>query len=128
MDFDPVLLARLQFAFTIAFHIIFPSFTIGLSAYIATLHITAWLTGLAMASVIAELRTKADDIRQAEVNKTLRHLPDLTPAERQHIEQLAEALVNKLLHAPTGRLRAAAGSQQAAAWAAAAKALFALEG
>ena len=33
MDFDPVLLARLQFAFTITFHIIFPSFTIGLSAY-----------------------------------------------------------------------------------------------
>jgi cytochrome bd-type quinol oxidase subunit 1 len=32
MDFDPVLLARLQFAFTIIFHIIFPSFTIGLSA------------------------------------------------------------------------------------------------
>ena len=37
MDMDPVLLARLQFAFTIIFHIIFPSFTIGLSAYIATL-------------------------------------------------------------------------------------------
>jgi len=37
MDIDPVLLARLQFAFTIIFHIIFPSFTIGLSAYIATL-------------------------------------------------------------------------------------------
>lgn len=37
MDFDPVMLARLQFAFTITFHIIFPSFTIGLSAYIATL-------------------------------------------------------------------------------------------
>jgi cytochrome d ubiquinol oxidase subunit I len=45
MDFDPVLLARLQFAFTIAFHIIFPSFTIGLSAYIATLHVTAFFTG-----------------------------------------------------------------------------------
>jgi cytochrome d ubiquinol oxidase subunit I len=37
MDFDPVLLSRLQFAFTIIFHIIFPTFTIGLSAYIATL-------------------------------------------------------------------------------------------
>ena len=37
MDLDPVLLARLQFAFTITFHIIFPTFTIGLSAYIATL-------------------------------------------------------------------------------------------
>lgn len=37
MDFDPVMLARLQFAFTISFHIIFPAFTIGLSAYIAVL-------------------------------------------------------------------------------------------
>src|SRR3954463_7123006 len=37
MDLDPVLLARLQFAFTVTFHIIFPSFTIGLSAFIATL-------------------------------------------------------------------------------------------
>ena len=37
MNFDAVLLDRLQFAFTIIFHIIFPSFTIGLSAYIATL-------------------------------------------------------------------------------------------
>ncbi len=42
MDFDPVLLARLQFAFTITFHIIFPTFTIGLSAYIATLG-TLWV-------------------------------------------------------------------------------------
>jgi cytochrome d ubiquinol oxidase subunit I len=45
MDLDPVLLARLQFAFTIAFHIIFPSFTIGLSAYIATLEILWGATG-----------------------------------------------------------------------------------
>jgi cytochrome d ubiquinol oxidase subunit I len=45
MDFDPVLLARLQFAFTISFHIIFPSFTIGLSAYIATLGVMALVTG-----------------------------------------------------------------------------------
>lgn len=37
MDFDPVLLSRLQFAFVVTFHIIFPTFTIGLSAYIAVL-------------------------------------------------------------------------------------------
>jgi len=37
MDLDPVLLARIQFAFTVSFHIIFPSFTIGLAAWIATL-------------------------------------------------------------------------------------------
>ena len=45
MDLDPVLLARAQFGFTIAFHIIFPSFTIGLSAYIATLEILWGATG-----------------------------------------------------------------------------------
>jgi len=37
MDLDAVLLARIQFAFTVSFHIIFPSFTIGLAAFIATL-------------------------------------------------------------------------------------------
>ncbi|MBI1238015.1 MAG: cytochrome ubiquinol oxidase subunit I [Alphaproteobacteria bacterium] len=37
MDFDALLLARLQFAFTVGFHIIFPSFTIGLASYLAVL-------------------------------------------------------------------------------------------
>jgi cytochrome d ubiquinol oxidase subunit I len=46
MDFDPVLLARLQFAFTVTFHIIFPTFTIGLSAYIATLEVMWLRTGV----------------------------------------------------------------------------------
>jgi len=35
--FDMLFLARAQFAFTIAFHIIFPSFTIGLASYLAML-------------------------------------------------------------------------------------------
>ncbi len=33
--FDPVLLARVQFAFTVAFHFIFPAFTIGLASFLA---------------------------------------------------------------------------------------------
>ena len=37
MTFDAVVLSRLQFAFTIAFHIIFPSFTIGLASFLAVL-------------------------------------------------------------------------------------------
>lgn len=36
-EFDPVLLARIQFAFTVSFHIIFPAFTIGLASYLAVL-------------------------------------------------------------------------------------------
>jgi cytochrome d ubiquinol oxidase subunit I len=58
MDLDPVLLARLQFAFTIAFHIIFPSFTIGLAAYIATL-LGLWLrTGQERYQLLARFWTK----------------------------------------------------------------------
>jgi cytochrome d ubiquinol oxidase subunit I len=45
MELDPVFIARLQFGFTITFHIIFPSFTIGLSAYIATLLVRWVVTG-----------------------------------------------------------------------------------
>ena len=36
--FDPVLLARAQFAFTVAFHFIFPSLSIGLASYLAVLN------------------------------------------------------------------------------------------
>ncbi|MFN7012170.1 MAG: cytochrome ubiquinol oxidase subunit I [Allorhizobium sp.] len=35
--FDAQLLARLQFAFTVSFHIIFPAFSIGLASYLAVL-------------------------------------------------------------------------------------------
>ena len=34
---DPLVLARLQFAFTISFHFLFPAFTIGLASYLAVL-------------------------------------------------------------------------------------------
>lgn len=34
---DAVLLARIQFAFTITFHIIFPGLSIGLAAYLTVL-------------------------------------------------------------------------------------------
>jgi cytochrome d ubiquinol oxidase subunit I len=36
-NLDPVLLARIQFAFTISFHILFPAFTIGLASWLAVL-------------------------------------------------------------------------------------------
>ncbi|HZX87473.1 MAG TPA: cytochrome ubiquinol oxidase subunit I [Reyranella sp.] len=39
---DATLLARLQFAFTVSFHFIFPSFTIGLASYLAVLE-ALWL-------------------------------------------------------------------------------------
>jgi cytochrome d ubiquinol oxidase subunit I len=58
MDIDPVLLARLQFAFTVTFHIIFPSFTIGLSAFIATLLVRWMATGREHLHRLARFWTK----------------------------------------------------------------------
>jgi len=37
-SFDAVLLARIQFAFTVSFHFLFPAFTIGLASYLAVLN------------------------------------------------------------------------------------------
>ncbi|HZY19010.1 MAG TPA: cytochrome ubiquinol oxidase subunit I [Ramlibacter sp.] len=42
---DATLLSRIQFGFTVAFHIIFPAFSIGLSAFIATLELLWMRTG-----------------------------------------------------------------------------------
>lgn len=39
---DPIILARIQFAFTVSFHIIFPAFTIGLASWLAVLE-ALWL-------------------------------------------------------------------------------------
>jgi cytochrome bd ubiquinol oxidase subunit I len=48
MHFDPVFLSRLQFGFVISFHIIFPSFTIGLAAWLATIEGMRLATGNAI--------------------------------------------------------------------------------
>src|ERR1051326_3139106 len=48
MGLDPVFLSRLQFAFVISFHIIFPAFTIGLAAWLATIEGARLATGNAV--------------------------------------------------------------------------------
>jgi cytochrome bd ubiquinol oxidase subunit I len=42
MDLDPVFLSRIQFAFAVSFHILFPAFTIGLASWIVVLE-ALWL-------------------------------------------------------------------------------------
>ena len=58
MDLSDLLVSRLQFAFSIIFHIIFPTFTIGLSAYIATLCVMWMRTGKEHYRTLAQLWTK----------------------------------------------------------------------
>jgi cytochrome d ubiquinol oxidase subunit I len=53
-----LLLARIQFAFTVSFHIIFPAFTIGVSAFVATLLLRWQWTGREHYRVLARMWTK----------------------------------------------------------------------
>ena len=57
-ELDPLLLSRIQFAFTISFHILFPSFTIGLAAWLLVLEVLWLRTGKAIYADIATHWTK----------------------------------------------------------------------
>lgn len=86
-----------------------------------------FISSLNVLPLIANLHLQAEAIRQTELEKTLRHLPDLSDVERQHIEVMTQALVRKLLDSPTRRLRSEAGSPNALELANLARALFGLE-
>ena len=57
--------------------------------------------------VLAQLRQRAEQIVRSEVEKTLTHMGDeLSDKQKKSIEAMAHAIVNKLLHQPTAKLRA----------------------
>jgi len=85
-----------------------------------------FLASLDMLPLISDMHLKAEAIRQAELNKTLRRLPDLSEIERARIEALTQALVKKLLDEPTTRLRAQANTPTALEYADVARTLFGL--
>jgi cytochrome d ubiquinol oxidase subunit I len=58
MDMTALLLSRIQFAFTITFHIIFPSFTIGLAAWLTVLEALRLATGRPVYRVIFDFWLK----------------------------------------------------------------------
>lgn len=45
MDLTALLVSRIQVAFTVSFHIVFPSFTIGLAAWLTVLEALGLATG-----------------------------------------------------------------------------------
>lgn len=69
-----------------------------------------WLAGLAAVPVLTQFRGEMDRLRAAEVAPLLRRLSHLPPAEREAIEHFSRALMNKFLHSPSVRLRAAASN------------------
>jgi glutamyl-tRNA reductase len=86
----------------------------------------AYLSTLDVIPVIVELRRQADSIRQQEIAKARRSMPDLTPEMEQKIEAMTVSIVNKILHSPTSRLRAEASGPNSADYANLARTLFGL--
>jgi glutamyl-tRNA reductase len=64
-----------------------------------------WSDARLSVPVIRALRARADDIRQAELERTLHRLGDLTPQQQRAIEAMGRAIVGKLLHDPIVHLK-----------------------
>jgi glutamyl-tRNA reductase len=69
-----------------------------------------WYASLAVVPTIRALRDHGERVRQEEVGRTLARLRHLSDGDREAVDALTRALLNKLLHAPTARLREAAGN------------------
>jgi glutamyl-tRNA reductase len=89
----------------------------------------AWTRGLEVQPTVVAMRTKARAVLLAELERTLGgRLKHLTEGDRAALTQMMESAVNKLLHAPTTKLKArAAEGDDAGELAAAMRYLFDLQ-
>ena len=86
-----------------------------------------WLSGLDAVPTIVALRNKAEAVRQAELAKTLSSsLRNLSDTEKEALEAMTNAIVNKLLHAPITQLKQQ-GRREAVYFVAALRQLFEIE-
>jgi len=85
-----------------------------------------WLTALKAVPTIRDLKSRAESIRLGELEKSLGRL-GLDETQREGVEALTRAIVNKLLHAPVSRLRGQAEREDGFGYLEAARALFDLD-
>jgi glutamyl-tRNA reductase len=64
-----------------------------------------WFEGLDAVPTIVSLRDKIEGIRQRELKRFLGGLDTLAPADREAVERLTLAIVNKILHGPVSTLK-----------------------
>lgn len=87
----------------------------------------AWYAAREVVPLIRALRDRAETTRQAEVERLLRRLKHLAPEDQEAVDALTRQLLNKVLHAPTSRLREAAANGRALQVLEAARYLFRLD-
>ncbi len=64
-----------------------------------------WLSSLEITPTVVALRSKFEEVRQAELARTLAAWRDLPPDAQKRLEALTSAIINKLLHTPTSILK-----------------------
>ncbi len=64
-----------------------------------------WMSSLDAVPTVIALREKAESIKKEELERLLNSLPDLRDKDRQAIENMANSIINKLIHAPTAALK-----------------------
>ena len=86
-----------------------------------------WLSTLEVTPTIVALRTRFDEIRRGELEKTVSGWKDLPPDAEKRLEALTMAMMNKLLHAPTAVLKKAGQGGRVDLYVDALRQLFELE-
>ena len=87
-----------------------------------------WLAGLAAVPVVTEFRAQMDRLRADELASALRRIGGLNERQAEGIEHFSRALMNKFLHEPSVRLKAAAANGRGLGVVDAARYLFAIDG
>ncbi|HEX5174913.1 MAG TPA: glutamyl-tRNA reductase [Gaiellaceae bacterium] len=85
-----------------------------------------WHASLDVVPAIASLRARAEEIREAELQKAESLLGKLDDSQRRAVEAVTAQIVNKLLHLPTVRLKQAAAAADGVLYAEAVRHLFGL--
>jgi glutamyl-tRNA reductase len=84
----------------------------------------SWLGSIDVVPTIVAIRDRAEAIRQAELERSLSRMGDLTEKQKNQVEALTQAIVNKLLHAPLVALKKSAGDPEGSGHVEAARVLF----
>lgn len=88
----------------------------------------SWLDHLEVAPTIIELRAKAEAIRSQEMEKTIRRLPSISDKDKETLDKMTAAIVNKILHAPIVNLKKTAETDDGHLYVSALRKLFEMEG
>ena len=85
-----------------------------------------WHASLDVVPAIASLRARAEEIREAELQKAESLLGRLDESQRRAVEAVTAQIVNKLLHLPTVRMKQAAAAADGVLYAETVRHLFGL--